>query len=86
MENMKHEHNSLSQLPSELLGIECDLAALAGSLEVLEATLYTAQDRTDKDLTKPCAYAADILAGIAHNLHDRVQEMGFRYANASKTT
>ncbi len=72
---MKEKTITLEILKNEINQVASDLVPVMQCLEILENSLYFSDARKDKDITKPCAAAAEVIIKMVSDCQDRLLEI-----------
>lgn len=72
---IKEKNVTLESLKNEISQVASDLVPIMQCLEVLENGLYFADERKDKDITKPCAAATEVIIKLVSDCQDRLLDI-----------
>lgn len=72
----KENTTNIIKVSEELENISVDMVNIMQCLETIENSMYFASERADKDITKPCAAATEMVIRMVSNLQERVEELG----------
>ena len=61
------KNKTIESVKDELETLSVDMMNIIGCLETLENSLYFAEERKDKDMTKPCAKCVELIVMMANN-------------------
>lgn len=61
------------EVKKELEAVASEMRNIVGCIEVLENSLYFAEERMDKDMTKPCAVAAEVILQMVEECQGNIE-------------
>lgn len=74
---MSQKKKTAEELKVELSEVAADMVNIMQCLEVLENSLYFSSERTDKDITKPCAAAACMILNMLDSCQEKISDISF---------
>ncbi|MBQ4536222.1 MAG: hypothetical protein II994_01230 [Lachnospiraceae bacterium] len=69
--------SNIIKITEELENVSTEIVEVMKCLEAIENSMYFASERKDKDMTKPCAAATEIVINILGNLQERVENISY---------
>lgn len=69
------QSTTITSIRKELEAVSGDMLNIMKCLEVLENSIYFSSERKDKDMSKPCAAAAEIILNMVDNCQDAVMKV-----------
>lgn len=64
----------IKKLLKELENVADEMIYIGQGLEAIENSLFFANERSDKDMTKPCAAALELMLKLFYNAQERAEK------------
>lgn len=71
-----NKKQSLIEVKGKLDILTSDMCTIIGCLETVENSLYFAEERKDKDMTKPCAVSVLVIGSMVDKCLDEISNIG----------
>lgn len=72
---MEQEKAAIEKIKGRLETVSADMLTVMQCLEVLENSIFHLSERKDKDLSKPCAAAAEVILNMLDSCQDAIIEV-----------